>query len=102
MAIRFLWNIYEAAILLDYYLKVENGDISRSEAVTIVSQILIQRAVLTGHKIDAVFRNENGISMQLASMRNCYLGKKRCLTISKVFYEIVNLKKITQIHFMSY
>lgn len=45
---RLLWpldsnGIYEAAILLDYYLKVENGDISRSEAVTIVSQILRQR-----------------------------------------------------------
>lgn len=93
MAMRVPWDKYEAAVLLDYCLRVENGDMSRSEAITTISHMLRQRAVLAGNKIDAVFRNENGISMQLSAMKNCYFGKKQGLTISKLFYEIVEMQK---------
>lgn len=93
MAIRIPWDKYEAALLLDYCIKVESKEISRREAVSTVSQILRYRAVCNGYEIDDVFRNENGIGMQLSSMRNCYLGKKQGLTISKLFYEIVKLQK---------
>lgn len=77
MAMRVPWDKYEAAVLLDYCLRVENGDMSRSEAITTISHMLRQRAVLAGNKIDAVFRNENGISMQLSAMKNCYFGKNK-------------------------
>lgn len=93
MAVRIPWDKYEASLLLDYCIKVENGEISRTEAISIVSQILRQRAVSAGHEIDEVFRNENGISMQFSAMRNCYLGKSHGLTISKLFYKIVELQK---------
>lgn len=93
MAVRIPWDKYEAALLLDYCIKVENGEVSRIEAISIVSQLLRQRAVSNGHEIDDVFRNQNGISMQLSAMKNCYLGKKNGLTISKLFYEIVTLQK---------
>lgn len=99
MNMRIPWDKYEAAILLDYCIKVENGDISRNEAIATVSQVLRQRAISAGHKINEVFRNENGISMQLSAMRNCYLGKKSGLTISKLFYEIVELQKNNPIAF---
>lgn len=99
MNMRIPWDKYEAAILLDYCIKVENGDISRNEAIATVSQVLRQRAISAGHKINDVFRNENGISMQLSAMRNCYLGKKSGLTISKLFYEIVELQKNNPIAF---
>lgn len=93
MAIRIPWDKYEAAILLDYCMKVENHELSRSEAISIVSQILRHRALHNGYVIDDVFRNENGIGMQLSAMRNCFLGKKRGLTISKLFYEVVELQR---------
>ena len=93
MAIRIPWDKYEAALLLDYCIKVENGEISKKEAVSTVSQMLRSRAIRKGYEIDDVFRNENGISMQLSSMRNCYLGKDQGLTISKLFYETVSLRK---------
>ena len=92
MAIRIPWDKFEAALLLDYCIKVENGEISKAEAVTTVSQILRSRAIRKGYEIDDVFRNENGISMQISSMRNCYLGKEQGLTISKLFYETVRLR----------
>lgn len=93
MAIRIPWDKFEAALLLDYCIKVENGEISKAEAVTTVSQILRSRAIRKGYEIDDVFRNENGINMQISSMKNCYLRKKQGLTISKLFYETVRLKK---------
>jgi hypothetical protein len=93
MAIRIPWDKYEAALLLDYCIKVENGEISKAEAVSTVSRVLRSRATRKGYEIDDVFRNENGISMQISSMRNCYLGKNQGLTISKLFFETVNLQK---------
>lgn len=93
MAIRIPWDKYEAALLLDYCIKVENKMLSRDEAISTVSQHLRRRAIVAGYEIDDVFRNENGISMQYSAMRNCYLGKKNGLTISKLFYEIVAMQR---------
>lgn len=93
MSIRIPWDKYEAALLLEYCIKIENKEISRAEAISIVSQLLRNRAIRNDLEIDDVFRNENGIGMQMSSMRNCYLGKNRGLTISKLFYEIVALQK---------
>ena len=93
MAVRIPWDYYEAALLLDYCIRVENKELSRLEAISIVSQLLRQRAINKGLDIDDVFRNENGISMQFSAMRNCYLGKKQGLTISKLFYEVVKFQK---------
>lgn len=55
MAIRIPWDKYEAALLFDYCIKVENKEISRMEAVSTVSQILRYRAVCNGYEIDDVF-----------------------------------------------
>ena len=87
------WDKYEAAFLLEYCLKVENNELSRKEAITTVSEHLRERAKDRGFEIDEVFRNENGISMQMSAMRNCYLEKNKGLTISKLFKEVVALYK---------
>lgn len=93
MSIRIPWDKYEVALLLDYCIKVENKNVSRTEAISIVSQTLRNRAASKGFPIDDIFRNENGIGMQMSAMRNCYLGKEQGLSISKLFYETVALKK---------
>ena len=92
MALRVPWDKYEAALLLNYCIRIEKGEISKAEAISTVSQMLRNRAIRKGYEIDDVFRNENGISMQISSMRNCYLGKEQGLTISKLFYETVRLR----------
>ena len=87
------WDKYEVALLLNYCLKVEEGLMSRRDAVAYVSETLRKRATKQGIKIDSVFRNINGISMQMSSIRNCYFGKENGLTVSKLFREIVTLYK---------
>lgn len=91
MPFRISWDRYEAALLLEYCVRVERGQMPREEAVAIVSRTLRERALVNGIEIDDVFRNINGVSMQMSSMRNCYLGKKQGLTISKLFRTIVDL-----------
>lgn len=91
MAVRVPWDKYEAAVLLDACLRVEQGAISRSSAITYVSNTLRKRAVSRGLEIDAIFRNENGISMQFSAMANCLHHKSTGLTISKLFRETVEL-----------
>ena len=91
MAVRILWDKYEAAVLLDACLRVDQGVISRSSAITYVSNTLRNRAVSRGLEIDTIFRNENGISMQFSAMANCLHHKSGGLTISKIFRETVEL-----------
>ena len=79
MSIRIPWDKYEAALLLEYCIKIENKEISMAEAISVVSQLLRNRAIRNGLEIDDVFRNQNGIVMQMSSMRNCYLGKKKLM-----------------------
>ncbi len=91
MAVRVPWDKYEAAILLDACLRVDQGKMDRASAITYVSKTLRERAIKQGKEIDSVFRNENGISMQLSAMMTCVHHKSGGLTISKVFREVVEL-----------
>lgn len=96
IAIRIAWDKYEVALLLKYTVEVEEGKVSRASAVSEVSEILRNRAISKGLAIDEFFRNINGISMQMAALKNCYLGVEKGLTISKLFREIVSLYKSDQ------
>ena len=87
------WDRYEVAFLLNYFLKTEAGDVSRKEAVEIVSNTLRKRAIARGIELDETFRNRNGISMQMSAIRNCYFGKNQGLAGSKLFCETVALYK---------
>lgn len=60
MSIRIPWDKYEAAILLDGWLRIKDG-IPRNEVVNLVSYQLRKKAVNQGINIDSVFRNTNGI-----------------------------------------
>ena len=64
---------YEAALLLDAYLKVLSGELSRVDSVKNCSQLLRLMAVNEGFEIDETYRNVNGISFQMASMESAYL-----------------------------
>ena len=72
MALRILWDRDEALILLDGLLSVLNGEQPRLKAVKSVSEELRKRAVDKGIEIDEVFRNTNGISMQMGVMEYIY------------------------------
>ncbi len=68
MALRVDWDIYETAILLDACVQIEQGKCNRKEMIRQVSVALRNRADSTGMPIDELFRNENGITLQMSKM----------------------------------
>lgn len=65
MSLRVPWDKQETALLIDAYIRVKNKELSNREAVKEVSALLRYRAIKAGKKIDNVFRNVNGITMQM-------------------------------------
>ena len=63
---RIPWDKYETAILIDACIQIINNKTDKNTAIQSISAKLRKRAVNTGILIDNVFRNENGIKMQMA------------------------------------
>lgn len=92
MALRILWDEYESALLLSELLRVLNGEISRKDAVKNVSETLRKRAVARGIEIDDVFRNENGIQLQMRAMEFIFTdGASGLEKPSAMFHQTVDL-----------
>lgn len=94
MAIRVPWDEYETVILLDAFLSVQRGEIPRKEAIEKVSKMLRKKAILSGIEIDDIYRNINGIQMQMGSIQYIYTGGRLGLPHkTKLFENIVQLYK---------
>lgn len=85
------WDKYEAVILLDYYLKYINGNLTRKEAIENTSIELRNMAILNNKIIDDIYRNVNGITFQMHRMESAYKGFTIVYSATKLFTEIVNL-----------
>lgn len=94
MALGVPWDKQETAILIDAYLRVKNKELSQLEAVKEVSFSLRRRAVHSGLEIDDVFRNINGISMQMKIIGGLIDERPSGLHSStKIFKDMVDLYK---------
>ena len=96
MAIRIPWDDCEAAYLLYELIRVLNNEISRNEAIQLVSNALRKRALKRGVEIDDVFRNINGITLQMSVMEYIYTDGKHGLkktSMPKLFQHVVDLYK---------
>lgn len=82
---------YEAALLLDAYLKTLSEEKGRMESVRDCSMQLRQMALNAGSEIDDICRNVNGISFQMASMESAYQGHTIMKPATRLFTEIVLL-----------
>lgn len=77
MAERIMWDKYEAAILLEAVLKIENNSESKGNAIERVSRQLRSMAQNRGLSIDDTYRNANGIEKAInfaatkLAMREC-------------------------------
>lgn len=94
MAVRIEWDKYEVALLIDACEKVLNKQQSKPQIVAWLSSALRKRAQANGISIDDIFRNENGISLQMTKMD--YLlsdGKIGLPGASKLYSEIAQLRK---------
>lgn len=85
------WNIHEAVILLDAYLKSLQGECPKRKIIKRVSTELRQMAVNRGTFVDNSYRNENGISYQMQSMESAYKGFRIYTPASKLFVETVTV-----------
>lgn len=94
MANRIPWDKYEVVILIDASIKVINKEITKQDAVKKVSLMLRTKAATSGIIIDNIFRNENGISMQMNIIMALIQNKSSGLhNASKLFCEMVNIYK---------
>ena len=93
MARQVAFTKHEAALLLDAYLKVVSGELSRMDSVKECSWMLRLMAFNSGIEIDDVYRNVNGISFQMASMESAYHGRTMMKPATRLFKETVNLFK---------
>lgn len=87
------WNQYEAALLLDGYLQISAGE-NRKEVIEKISNMLRQMAMASGIKIDSIYRNVNGITLQMDRMRMAMTGQiDESRKPNKVFLDIVSVYK---------
>ena len=85
------WDMYESVVLLDGYLETLKKIEPRSHIIARVSSDLRLMAAHRGLKIDAVYRNVNGISYQMQSMDSAYKGEKIYVPATKLFQDTVSL-----------
>lgn len=92
MAMRIPWDKYETAILINACIQIINNKTDRSTAIQTVSVKLRKRAVNSGIMIDNVFRNENGVKMQMTMIMSIIQDEEPGLyNAAKIFYEMVEL-----------
>ena len=99
MARQQAWDIHEAVILLDIFLKYQAGELSKKVAVQQASAKLRSMALNRGVEIDDVFRNENGLSFQIASMESAVVGRTIMKPASALFTEVVHIYRTDPNHY---
>ena len=100
MSIRISWDKYETALLIEAALIVIDDNSSRTRIVKKLSSQLRQLAINRGYIIDDVFRNENGIRMQMITIIDILTSTKSGLrNASKLFYEMAELYKLRRDEF---
>lgn len=100
MALRICWDEFEVVLLINACNQVRKKKIDKTEMVHKLSVLLRKRAKEKGIDIDEVFRNENGIALQMAKME--YLltdGKNGLPGASKLYAEIAKLSKANPAEF---
>lgn len=86
MARRIEWDEHEQAVLLCALINVLEHKIERKQAIAEVSQQLRKRAFLHGITIDDKFRNENGISLQMAKLEYSFTNGKSGFHVDNGWY----------------
>lgn len=85
-------------------IRVLNNEIPRNKAIQLVSDTLRRRALQRGLEIDDVFRNTNGITLQMSIMEYIYTEGKQGLkksSMPKLFQYVVGLYKFEKSRFES-
>lgn len=88
------FDVQEAVILLDVYLREKNNNLSRTEAAQIASQRLRALAVRRGMDVSDSFRSPTGLQNRLRSIAGLYEGTESVSAPgTEVFRQAVDLYK---------
>lgn len=102
MTMRIPWDKYETAILIDACIQIINNKMDKNATIKIVSEKLRCRAINSGLAIDNIYRNENGIRMQMTIIMSIIQDEKPGLyNASKLFYEMVEMYRADYKRFSS-
>ncbi len=102
ITMRIPWDKYETAILIDACIQIINNKMDKNATIKIVSEKLRCRAVNSGLAIDNIYRNENGIRMQMTIIMSIIQDEKPGLyNASKLFYEMVEMYRADYKRFSS-
>lgn len=85
------WNKYETAILLEGLLASMKGKLTRSDVIKAVSRNLRAMALHRGMEVDEVYRNANGIPLQMKSIEPAYRGRIIFKPVTKLFVDVAGL-----------
>ena len=95
------WDKFETALLIDACEKVSNGT-PKQEIIKELSDKLRQRAIRSGQVINDLFRNQNGIALQMSKMDYLLTNGKKGLPGASYFFEkMVELKSQFPLEFNS-
>lgn len=83
------FNKFETAILLDVYIDIVEKTLTKSNGITIVSNLLRQMAINTGIIIDDTYRSIKGITYQMRCMANAYMNVNQ--KVPSLFAQIVKM-----------
>ena len=85
------WNKYEAAMLVAGFWCVEKKVIEKSAFVSAFSKAMREQAKRNGEVVDDLYRNENGISLQLSSIEKLFFADRWGADPSQMFVEVAFL-----------
>ena len=89
---RVVWNKFEAALLVDAYIRVSTGEVVRNDAVSQLSKRLRNRMIVNGIDINERYRNENGVNLQMAAVEYIMTGgDKGIASPNKLFSDVVDM-----------
>ncbi len=88
---RVKWDEYETALLIETFWKIEEEHDKKNYLIEKLSHTLRKIAVNKGLEIDDVYRNVNGISMQLAPIAHAFFPDRPTLTTSAMFQKMVHM-----------
>lgn len=93
------WDKFETALLIEAFWKIEEKKGSRSDVLTKLSNDLRKRAVNNGMKIDDMFRNFNGMSIQLANIALSFYPERSAMHRTALFDDIARIYKTDRAEF---
>ena len=87
------WDKYEVALLIEAALRIRQRESSRTDELQKLSDVLRLRAENMGLEIDDIFRNYNGMSLQVAAIEELLSFGSSNRHNSRLFEEMVALYK---------